>query len=134
MPTIERDNILQYWVWGFVFDYIHFDIETGYYWIKSKSKGDAIKGYRFNLSQQRDVAYEIFKTEGLYKEVEESLERIIKIKGNEQFELKIQDVKDNGTYFEEYSQLSPLEKSNIDEHRFRAVRNLVSQEIGLMTN
>lgn len=134
MPTIEQDNILQLWVWGFVFGYIHFDPETNYYWIRSKNRGDAIHKYRFNLNKQRDVAFDIFKTEGLYHEIEELLNTEISRHGNEAINRKIQQIKDDESYLEEYANLSPLEHSNLEDPKFKAVLNLVNQEIAIMTN
>mgnify|MGYP004542662567 CR=1 FL=1 len=134
MPTIEQDNILQLWVWGFVFGYIHFDPETNYYWIRSKNRGDAIHKYRFNLNKQRDVAFDIFKTEGLYHEIEELLNTEISRHGNEAINQKIQQIKDDESYLEQYANLSPLEQSNLEDPKFKAVLNLVNQEIAIMTN
>ena len=34
---------------------------------------------------------------------------------------------------EKYAQLSPLESSNLNEPKFKAVRDLLAQEIGLMS-
>lgn len=134
MPTIEQDNILQLWVWGFVFGYIHFDPDTNYYWIRSKSRGDAIHKYRFNLNKQRDVAFDIFKTEGLCHEIEDLLNSEISRHGNEAINLKIQQIKDEDTYYEQYASISPLEKANLEDPKFKAVLNLVNQEIAIMTN
>ena len=134
MPTIEQDNILQLWVWGFVFGYIHFDPETNYYWIRSKSRGDAIHKYRFNLNKQRDVAFDIFKTEGLYHEIEDLLNTEISRHGNEAINQKIQQIKDDESYLDQYANISPLEQANLEDPKFKAVLNLVNQEIAIMTN
>lgn len=133
IPTIETDDVLQYWVWGFVFDYIHYDPEDNQYWIRSKSHGEALRKYRFNLSQQRDVAFDIFKSEGLYKEVEEGLNRQIAKNGRQPIEDKIADIKTNDSYIEQYAQLSPLEASNLYEPKFKAVHDLLEKEIDLMS-
>lgn len=133
IPAIETDDVLQFWVWGFVFDFIHYDPNDNQYWIRSKSRGDALKRYRFNLSHQRDVAFDIFKSERLYKEVEEGLNRQIAKNGRQPIEDKIAEIKAEDSYLENYAQLSPLEQSNLDEPKFRAVRDLLSQEIGLMS-
>jgi hypothetical protein len=134
MPTIEQDNILQLWVWGFVFGHIHYDPETNYYWIRSKSRGEAIHKYRFNLNKQRDVAFDIFKTEGLYHEIEDLLNAEIKRHGNEDINMKIQNIKDEDAYLDNYSNLSPLERANLEDPKFKAVLNLINQEINLMSN
>ena len=133
LPTIETDDVLQYWVWGFVFDFIHFDTSENQYWIRSKAKGDALKKFRFNLSHQRDVAFDIFKSERLYKEVEEALDRQIAKTGRQPIEDKINKIKSDDSYFEEYAQLSPLESSNLSEPKYKAVQDLLRQEIDLMS-
>lgn len=133
IPTIETDDVLQYWVWGFVFDYIHYDPADNQYWIRSRSRGDALRRYRFNLSQQRDVAFDIFKSERLYKEVEDGLNRQIARSGRQPIEDKIAEIKAEDSYMEKYAQVSPLESSNLNEPNFKAVRDLLAQEIGLMS-
>lgn len=134
MPTIEQDNVLQLWVWGFVFGYIHFDQESNFYWIRSKSRGEAIHKYRFNLNKQRDVAFDIFKTEGLYHEIEDLLNAEIARHGNETMNQRIQKIKDEESYLDSCACLSPLERANLEEPNFKSVHNLVNQEIALMTN
>lgn len=133
IPSIEPDDVLQFWVWGFVFDFIHYDPNDNQYWIRSKSQGDALKKYRFNLSHQRDVAFDIFKSERLYKEVEDGLNRQIAKNGRQPIEDKISEIKSEDSYLENYAQLSPLEQSNIDEPKFKAVKELLQKEIGLMS-
>ena len=123
----------QFWVWGFVFGHIHYDTNDNQYWIRSKSRGDALRKYRFDLSHQRDVAFDIFKSERLYKEVEEALNREIAKNGRQPIDDKIAEIKANENYMETYAQLSPLEASNLSEPKFKAVRNLLEQEISLMS-
>lgn len=132
-PTIETDDVLQFWVWGFVFGHIHYDVADNQYWIRSKSRGDALRKYRFDLSHQRDVAFDIFKSERLYKEVEEALNREISRNGRQPIDDKIAEIKADDSYMETYAQLSPLEASNLNEPKFKAVRDLLAQEIGLMS-
>ncbi len=134
MPQIETDNVLELWVMGFVLDLIHYDKVEDTYWIRSKSRGDAIKNFRFNLNKSRDVAYDMFKSEQFYKEVEVTLNALIAKTGRDPIDAKINRIKADGTYFEEVSQLSPLEKENIDNPKFRSVKELVVQEIKLMTD
>ena len=133
VPTVETDNVLQYWVWGFVFDYLHYDSADNKYWMRSKTKGDPLHKYRFNLSNQRDVAFDLFKSERLYKEVEDGLNRQIAKTGRQPIEEKIEQIKSEDSYIEKYAQLSPWEESNLDELKFKSVRDLLAQEIGLMS-
>ena len=68
-----------------------------------------------------------------YKEVEDGLNRQIQKNGRQPIEEKIDQIKSEDSYLEQYAQLSPLEASNLNEPNFKAVRDLLSQEIGLMT-
>jgi hypothetical protein len=133
IPIIETDNVLQYWVWGFIFGYIHFDYDKGVYWIRSRQKGDAIRKYRFDLNAHRDVAYDIFKSETLYKEVEDALNREISKTGRQPIEEKLNSIKDADSYLDEYAQLSHLEQSNLNDPNFKSIRDLLTKEINLMS-
>jgi hypothetical protein len=134
IPTIETDNVHQYWVWGFVFGYINFDVETNQYWIRSKRLGDVLQKCRYNLSHQRDVAFDNFKSERLYKDILDDLNKQIAKTGRQPFEEKINEIKGDDSYLESYAQLSPLERSNLNEPKFKAVRDLLEKEIRLMTD
>lgn len=133
LPTIEQDNVLQLWVYAFIFGYIHFDTETGKYWIKSNKRGSAIHQFRFDLSTQRDVAYDIFKSEGLYKEIEENMNKRISHEGNDVIKNKVDEIKQEGNYLTDYAQLSPIEQSQLEEPKFKSVLSLVEQECQLMS-
>ena len=134
LPKIEKDNMLEMWVYGFVFGYIKFDEEKETYWLRSKRKGSAIHQFRFDLNKQRDVAFDLFKSEGFAKELEETFNEKIRREGRDSFENTINQIKEADTYMDEYAQLSRLEKENIEEPRFQAVRRLLEQEISLMSN
>ena len=133
IPTSEPDDVLQYWVWGFVFEYIQYDSVDNQYWIRSRSHGDALRKYRYNLGRQRDVAFDIFKSERLYKEIEKALNSKIAKTGRQPIDDEIAKIKEEDSYFNKYAQLSPLESSNIDAPNFKAVRDLVAKEIDLMS-
>lgn len=133
LPTIEQDNVLQLWVYAFIFGYIHFDVESGKYWIKSTKRGSAIHQYRFDLGTQRDVAYDIFKSEGLYKEIESNMNKRIQHEGNDVIKNTVDKIKQSGNYLDEYAQLSPIEKSQLEEPKFKSVLSLVEQECQLMS-
>lgn len=134
MPVIEKDNMLQLWVYGFTFGYIDFDSSNNQYWVRSKLHGSAIHGYRFDLNQRRDVAFDMFKSQGLFKEIETRMNDEIKKHGIEPINSKIEEIKQQGNYYEDYSKLSPLERANIEHPNFTSVLRLIEQEIALMTN
>ena len=133
LPRKEQDNILELWVVGFILGYINYDETTDKYWMRSRKRGKAIHDYRFDLSKQRDVAFNLFKSEGLYKEIEEKINLEISRKGHEGLDNKIKEIKENGSYYNEYSQISPLEKANIENPNFKSVYNLMEREINLMS-
>jgi len=134
LPTVGKDNTLELWVLGFIFEYIHFDEDAKVYWMKSKRKGEPIAGYRYNLSPQRDVAYDKFKTEGLSEDIEEAINEMKAEKGNAGIEQKIGEIKTSGDYYEKYSQLSSLERAQIRDSKFVSVYNLINNETKLMSN
>ena len=86
------------------------------------------------MNKQRDVAFDIFKTEGLYHEIEDLLNTEISRHGNEAINQKIQQIKDDESYLDQYANISPLEQANLEDPKFKAVLNLVNQEIAIMTN
>lgn len=133
IPTQETDDVLMYWVWGFVFGYIHFDSEQNQYWMRSKLHGNAIKKYRYNLGSHREVAFDSFKGERLYEEVKTLINQEIAKNGRKPIDDKIDEIKAEESYMDKYAQISPLEYNNLEEPNFKAVNNLVTQEIRLMT-
>lgn len=133
LPEIEQDNVLELWVLGFIFGHIHYDTETDQYWIRSRKRGNPIDRYRFDLGKQRNVAFDIFKSESLYKEIEELLNKEMTKNGRDGIDNKIKEIKESGNYYDDFAQLSPLEKANIKDSNFKAVLNLVSKEIDLMS-
>ncbi len=132
-PQVETDNVLQLWVYGFIFGYTHYDVEKNKYWIRSKRMGDPLRSFRFDLGSQRDVAYDIFRSEQLYKEVEDALNKQIAKTGRQPIEDKINVTISEGSYQEKYAQLSPIEESQIYEPKFKAVKELLEQEVRLMS-
>ncbi len=132
-PIQDNDDILKYWVYGFVFGYINYDDNAKTYWIRSRKKGDALKKYRYDLGAQRDIAYATFKSGQFYNEIKDSLDKKIASNGILAIENKIQEIKDNDSYLDVVSQLSPLEKDNIDKPNFQSVHDLIVSEINFIT-
>lgn len=131
-PTQETDDALWLWVLGFIFGYVHHDLTDNQYWMRSESHGDPIHDFRFNLGNQRDVAFNTFKSEHLYKEVEKELNNKIAKEGSQHIQDILTEIKDNGSYLEKHAQLSTFEKSCINDPKYRAVRKLVEQEIRII--
>ena len=129
MPQVATNNIIQIWAYGFIFGFIHFDADANTYWITSKTLGDPLVNYRYNLSSQRDISYSTFKAMKLYNEIQHELNNIITNKGNEYFAGIVQSVKDNNLYLPQYAQLSPTETAQLRTKPFETVANLVRAEI-----
>jgi hypothetical protein len=133
IPKGISDNALEMWVLGFVFGLIKYDAVSGKYCIKSKKKGNAFNDFRFNLSSQRNVAFDIFKSEGLKEEVADWLSKQADLHGKPYIEDRISKIKRDASYYRDYADLAPTEKAHIEEPNFKAVHSLVEKEIKLMT-
>ncbi len=131
-PTLEVSNVLEMWVYAFIFGNIHFDEAKNEYWMKSMRRGQAIDGFRYPLGTQRDVAFNVFKTEGLHKEIEDMQNNRIRHEGNDVVMNKIAEVRAKQNYLSDYAQLSPLERTQLKEPRFESVRSLVERECRLL--
>lgn len=129
LPTLKSSNTLELWVYGIIFGYIHFDEATQQYWIKSIERGDSIRGFRYDLGAQRDVAYNNFSASGLDKEVEESINLEIGKNGRAPIDEKIEKVKADGNYYPDLCQMSTSEISNIDNPKYVEIRKLIDKEI-----
>lgn len=134
LPTVEPDDVLKFWTWGFALGFIHFDSNADQYWMRSRNRGNALHQYRYNLGKQRNVAYDIFKSERLYKDIENEINNVIRREGIETVNATISNIKSDGSYYEQYAQLSQLERENIEMPNFKAVHDLMTQEINLMTD
>ena len=128
-PALPTDNALEMWVMGFIFGLIGFDKEKKEYYSYSRTYGNPLDKYRYPLGALRNLAYDNFKNQNIYNEIKEKLEKGIKTKGNTWFENVVQEVKDNDSYYEDYSQISEEEKSQIHKEGFRLIKNLLEQEV-----
>ncbi len=133
LPKQDKDNLLETWVYSCIMGYIHFDEDKETYWIRSRAKGSPIKDFRYDLARQRDVAFDMFKSEGLVDEMETLLNKKIAKEGHDAFESKIEDIKENASYMAEYSRLSKLERENLEHPNFDSVRKLLEREIEFMS-
>lgn len=129
-PVLENDNALHTWVTGIILGKIHFDTEKGVYWVVSRKNGKAISKYRYDLNKQRDVAYDLFRSLGISREMEEEINKEIATNGSDSFKNKILEAKED--YYENRCQLSPIEREQIEEPKFKAVLDLVTREIDLL--
>lgn len=134
LPKQQEDNTLLYWVYGFVFGYIHFDENAAQYWVESREHGDILDRYRFNLGSHRDVAFNTFKSEDIASELKRRLETRRRNEGADAFDSVIRRIKDEGSYYESHSHLSNWERDNIRQPNFVSIRELIKNESKIMSD
>lgn len=128
-PKREKDDdIFDFWVKGFIFGLIK--NEDGEYMFKCKERGDALDDYWLGLGKYRDEAFDKFRTYKSFirKEFSETLEDIVKNKGEEVINSFLVDVKNS--YLEKYSQIN-MTKEEIKKKGFERIRQLITEEIKL---
>lgn len=132
-PKIDdMQESLKMWVYGILFGYIHWDADKEQYWIESTDKGSPINQYRYDLGSQRDVAYDLFKSEGFHKEIKTRLEKKIAKSGKDAFDSYIDGIRAEKNYVQKYAQLSNKELSQLNDPKFASVRKLVEDECRLL--
>lgn len=134
MPTVNQDSILHLWVCGLAFGFIYFDLETNSYCIRTKNSEDAINNNCIKLDTQRDLAFGVFKTNGLFHMVEDLLNIEVSIQGNNVFHQKFQQIKDGESYLRHYASISPFEQEKLDDPSFKAIRDLIYKEVEVFNN
>ncbi len=132
-PSKQKNNVLELWVYGFIFGYIHFDEEKKEYWAESFVQGSPIKDYRFPLGRLRDEAYDNFRLYFIYKEVEEKINKKIVDEGQLPIQSKLKEIKGSKSYNKLYSQLSRNERVQLDQANFSRIKTLFESEIDFMT-
>jgi len=128
-PKIEQDDSLQYWVYGFIFDYIKYDSEKAEYWTSSVNHGKPTEKYRYKLGNFRDEAFSSFKLQEIHKEVKGKLDQVIAGKGKTPIVSKIKEIQENFSYYEDYSQMSDSERNQIEQPTHSSIKSLINSEI-----
>ncbi len=131
-PKIDVDDSLQYWVYGFVFGYIHFDVLKNEYYTESKL-GRPTEKYRFRLGTMRNEAFDTFKMNNIHKELKEKLDKKIAESGYAQIESKLKKIQAEQLYFDDYAQMSESERNQLDLEPFTLIKNLINSEIDFIT-
>lgn len=132
-PTPQKNNVLELWVHGFIFELIKYDNALKDYYTISKKLGNPIEKYRYSLGVLRDEAFENFKNQNIYKEVEDKFNQLISSKGKVWFDKTIESVKVNESYLEEHSSISQSELMQINQPNFVKVKKLIEQEIDFIS-
>ncbi len=136
---------LDLWTQGFCFNasdgqpIIRFDNEKRQYWIRSRQFGDQIHNYRYDLGETRTDAYNQFQILGLFNEVQEAIDKIIRESGSKFVSDKLESLRGTGndTYFSDcvVPNMNPTEYDGIQNNRpvYSEVANLIKLEIDLRT-
>jgi hypothetical protein len=132
-PAKQKNNVLESWVQGFIFGYIHFDDNNKVYWTESLLHGSPAKEYRLNLGQLRDEAYDNFKIYKIYKEIDDKLSKKMADEGQLPIQNKLKEIKESRLYNKQYSQLSRNERDQLDQVNFAGIKKLFEEEIDFIT-
>lgn len=132
-PKIDVDDSLQYWVYGFIFGYIHYDGLKNEYYTESKL-GKPTERYRYRLGTLRNEAFDVFKMNSIHKELKEKLDKLIAQSGYTQIENKLKRIQTEQSYFDDFSQMSESERNQLELEPFIIIKNLIYSEIDFVQN
>lgn len=132
-PTPQKNNVLELWVYGFIFEYIKYDNALKDYYTHSRKLGNPIEKYRYSLGVLRDEAFENFKNQNIYKEIDDKINQSVASKGQVWFDATIHEIQINESYLEAHSSLSPNEENQINQPNFITIKKLIEQEINFIS-
>lgn len=134
IPIIDTGiDPVAFWVKGLVLGLIHHDIEHNYYWVTSSEHGDELHQYMCRLGENREYAFSNFESLSIYKEIKDSIDDRMKKSGSDIIQKEFDKVSIQN-YFEEYAQLSDIEKVNMDDiNHYQDLRDILKREIQLVS-
>lgn len=128
-PTRREDHSLEYWVTGFIYDFIKFDGEN--YLAYSVDQGDPIEDYWIELGKYRDEAFDDFKRRKLQDEFKKMIDAKINSLGETENQKLIAEVTAGSNYNEQYSKKN-FQNSELKDSKMIRVRELFSDEINFV--
>jgi hypothetical protein len=128
-PTKREDHSLEYWVTGFIYDFIKYDGEN--YLAYSEEKGDPIEDYWIELGTYRDEAFTEFKRLKLQDEFRSMIDSKIADLGEIENQKLIKEVSTSTNYNEHYSKKN-FENSELKDSKMIKVKELFSDEINFV--
>lgn len=131
-PVRKQDNSIRFWTLGFIFNYIKFDSASKKYLVYSKNHGSPLKNYWKDLGSFRDLAFTEFKQLKINEEMEQLVIDKINQIGKDAFNGKIDDVRSEGKYLTEYSQLD-FNHEDIENPKYQGINLLLCDEIDFVT-
>jgi hypothetical protein len=131
-PVRKQDNSIKSWTLGFVFNFIKFEKETKKYLVKSTKHGSPLKNYWKDLGSYRDQAFSEFKLLKIYEEIEDLISEKENQIGKTSFYGTINDVRSEGKYLLEYSQID-FTHEDIKNPKYQSIEQLLCDEIDFVT-
>ncbi|WP_159020638.1 tubulin-like doman-containing protein [Algibacter sp. L3A6] len=128
-PTKREDHSLEYWVTGFIYDFIK--LENGIYLAYSEEQGDPIEDYWIELGAYRDEAFTEFKRRKLQDEFKLMIDNKISDLGETENQKLIKEVTASTNYNEHYSKKN-FENSELKDSKMIKVKELFSDEINFV--
>ncbi len=143
-PADKPSTSLDLWTQAFCFEdrdgqpIIRFDREKRKYWMRSRTYGNPIDNYRFDLGERRTDANAQFSALKLFEEVKKRIDEIVRDKGQRYVNDKLDEMRGNDKYFAEFVRpnMNPEEADGIDNKNpaYQQVINQINLEINLRTN
>ena len=128
-PTKREDHNLEYWVTGFIYDFIKFDGEK--YMAYSEEQGDPIEDYWIELGHYRDEAFDDFKRRKLQEEFKRMIDSKINALGETENQKLIKEVT-TGTNYNEHFSKKNFDNNDLKDSKMIKVRELFSDEINFV--
>ncbi len=139
-PSVSLDM----WTQAFCFNdtdgqpIIRFDKEKRKYWMRSKTYGEPIENYRYDLGEQRTDANAQFSALKLFEEVKEKIDEIVREKGQKFVNDRLDEVRKDNKYYTEcvVKSMNPAEIDGITNGNpaYQQVINQINLEIDLRSN
>lgn len=128
-PTKREDHSLEYWVTGFIYDFIKYENDN--YLAYSEEKGDPIEDYWIELGRYRDEAFLEFKRLKLQDEFKAMIDAKISDLGETENQKLIKEVTTSNNYNLNYSKKN-FENSELKDSKMIKVKELFSDEINFV--
>ena len=122
----SEDDLLEFWVKGFIFGLIKNTPEKGYEF-RCQELGKALFGYWVPLSKYRDEAFDLFKRHKntIRREYQTVIDKKAKEMGDEAMRLLIEKVK--ASYIEDFSQLN-MSVNELTRKGYEKIMELMEDE------
>ncbi len=142
-PADKPSVSLDLWTQAFCFNdsdgqpIIRFDKEKRKYWIRSRTYGEPIENYRYDLGEQRTDANAQFSALKLFDEVKTKIDDIVKEKGLKFVNDRLDEVSRNNKYYTDCvaPNMNPAEIDGITNGNpaYQQVISQINMEIDLRT-